>query len=101
MCPRFVGKISESTKTWRSETTGTLSAVVAIRLLMLTGCPMSELQKLRWMHVYLEAGELRLLDTKTGGRALPLAPSAIRFLEALPRDEGNPWVIAGRTPAAI
>ena len=33
---------------------------------------------------------------KTGGRAVPLAPSAVRLLISLPRDEDNPWVIAGR-----
>ena len=44
----------------------TASAIAAIRLLMLTGCRLSEIQKLRWEHVDLEAGELRLPDTKTG-----------------------------------
>ena len=76
----------------------TRSAVVAFRLLMLTGCRLSEIQKLRWEHVDLEAGELHLPDTKTGGRAVPLAPSAVRLLETLPRDEDNPWVIAGKKP---
>ena len=76
----------------------TRSAVAAIRLLMLTGCRLSEIQKLRWEHVDLDAGELRLPDTKTGGRAVPLAPSAVRLLTSLPRDEDNPWVIAGRKP---
>ena len=76
----------------------TRSAVAAIRLLMLTGCRLSEVQKLRWEHVDLEAGELRLPDTKTGGRAVPLAPSAVRLLESLPHDDDNPWVIAGRKP---
>ena len=78
----------------------TRSAVVAIRLLMLTGCRLSEIQKLRWEHVDLEAGELLLPDTKTGGRAVPLAPSAVRLLESLPRDEDNPWVIVGRKPGS-
>ena len=76
----------------------THSAVAAIRLLMLTGCRLSEIQKLRWEHVDLDAGELRLPDTKTGGRAVPLAPSAVRLLSALPRDDKSPWVIAGRNP---
>ncbi len=71
------------------------SAVVAIRLLMLTGCRLSEIQKLRWEHVDLDAGELNLPDTKTGRRAVPLAPSAVRLLAGLPRDD-NPWVIVGR-----
>ena len=78
----------------------TRSAVAAIRLLMLTGCRLSEIQKLRWEHLDLEAGELRLPDTKTGARAVPLAPSAVRLLESLPRDEDNPWVIAGRKPGS-
>ena len=39
------------------------SAVAAIRLLMLTGCRLSEIQKLRWEHVDLDAGE----RTKPGG----------------------------------
>ena len=78
----------------------TRSAVVAIRLLMLTGCRLSEIQRLQWEHVDLEAGELRLPDTKTGGRAVPLAPSSVRLLEGLPRGEDNPWVIAGRKPGS-
>ena len=41
---------------------------MAIRLLMLTGCRLWEIQKLRWEHVDLEAGELLLPDSKTGGR---------------------------------
>ena len=78
----------------------TRSAVAAIRLLMLTGCRLSEIQKLRWEHLDLDSGELRLPDTKTGARAVPLAPSAVRLLESLPRDEDNPWVIAGRKPGS-
>ncbi len=74
----------------------TRSAVVAIRLLMLTGCRLSEIQKLRWEHVDLDAGELNLPDTKTGDRAVPLAPSAVRLLESLPHDSDNPWVVTGR-----
>ena len=44
----------------------TAATVAAIRLLMLTGCRLSEIQKLRWEHVDLEAGELKLRDRKTG-----------------------------------
>ena len=69
-------------------------------MLMLTGCRLSEIQKLRWEHVDLNAGELRLRDSKTGGRAVPLAPSAVRLLANLPRDNENPWVIAGKMPGS-
>ena len=49
-------------------------------------------QKLRWEHVDLKASELRLPDTKAGGRAVLLVPSAVRLLASFPRDEDNPWV---------
>ena len=73
-------------------------AVAALRLLMLTGCRKSEILTLRWEHVALEAGEVRLTDTKTGARVVPLSPSAVKVLAALPRCPGNPWVIPGRQP---
>ena len=76
----------------------TRPAVAAIRLLMLTGCRLSEIQKLRWEHVDLESGELHLPDTKTGSRVVPLAPSAVRLLAGLSSDQQNPWVIAGKMP---
>ena len=74
------------------------SAVAALRLLMLTGCRKSEILTLRWEQVALEAGELRLPDSKTGARVVPLSPSAVKVLAALPRPPGNPWVIPGRRP---
>ena len=70
----------------------------AIRLLMLTGCRRNEIVELEWKHVDLEAGELRLADSKTGARLVPLSPAAARVLEELPRIEGNPWVIPGTKP---
>ncbi len=65
-----------------------LSAVAAIRLLLLTGCRLSEIQTLRWEHVRADCIELP--DAKTGGRAVPMAPEAGAILDALPRHEDNP-----------
>ena len=70
-------------------------AARAIRLLMLTGCRRNEILTLRWGHVDLKAGELRLRDTKTGARMVPLSPTAARVLEGGPRIPGNPWVFPG------
>ena len=52
-----------------------LSAVTAIRLLMLTGCRLNEIQTLRWEDVDLDAGELRLPDSKTGEKLTGLPPA--------------------------
>ena len=76
----------------------TASAITAVRLLMLTGCRLSEIQKLLWEHVDLEASELRLPDTKTGAKVVYLGDPAIAVLERIDRRDGNPWVIAGRKP---
>ena len=75
-----------------------VTAVAAIRLLMLTGCRRGEIVTLRWEDVDLEAGELRLRDAKTGARQVALSPAAVRVLSAIPRNSDNRWVIAGRKP---
>ena len=74
------------------------SAVAAIRLLALTGCRRSEVLTLRWEHVSLEEAELRLPDSKTGAKVIPLPPQAVELLDDLPRTPDNPWVIPGRKP---
>ena len=76
------------------------AAVAAIRLLVLTGCRRSEILGLRWEHVDLEAGELRLPDSKTGARLVPLPPAAAEVIADLPRVPGNSWVISGRKTGA-
>ena len=75
-------------------------AAAAIRLLALTGCRRNEILTLRWEDVRLDAGELRLRDTKTGPRIVPISPAAAKILGELPRIPGNPWVVPGRKPGA-
>ena len=82
------------------ERSETASAIAAVRLLMLTECRLSEIQKLRWEHVDLDAGELRLPDTKTGAKVVHLGDPAIAVLRGIDRQEDNPWVIAGRKPGS-
>ena len=74
------------------------SAVAAFRLLLLTGCRLSEIQFLRWEYVKNDCIELR--DAKTGGRVVPLGPEARAVLAAVPREDGNPWVIRGKLPGS-
>ena len=70
----------------------------AIRLLTLTGCRSGEVLTLKWEDVALERNEIRLRDSKTGPRIVPLSPAAALVLADLPRLANNPWVIAGREP---
>ena len=73
-------------------------AAAAIRLLMLTGCRSGEVMGLRWEDMALERNEVRLRESKTGPRVVPLSPAAARVLGSIPRVAGNPWVITGREP---
>ncbi len=68
-------------------------AIGAIRLLMLTGCRLGEIQTLKWE--YLREGTMVLPDSKTGRRHIPLPPMVKNVLAAIPRIPGNPYVIAG------
>ena len=74
------------------------SAVAAVRLLLLTGCRRNEILMLRWDDIDRRAGELRLSDSKSGPRRVPLTPAMERVLARIPRADGNPWVIAGGKP---
>ena len=76
------------------------SAVAAVRLLLLTGCRRNEILMLRWDDVDRRAGELRLRDSKSGPRRVPLTPAVERVLARIPRPEDNPWVIAGVKPGS-
>ena len=83
-----------------AETKGGLlpSGIAAIRLLLLTGCRKNEIVTLRWDDIDRTAGEIRLRDSKTGARRIPLTPAVEWMLADIPRIEGNPWVITGKLP---
>ncbi len=91
-------RLGAALKEIEAEHSETASAIAAIRLLMLTGCRLSEIQKLRWEHVDLDAGELRLSDSKTGAKVVHLGDPAIAVLRGIRKQVDNPWVIAGRKP---
>jgi integrase len=71
-------------------------AVAAIRLLVFTGCRLSEVLTLRWQDVDLKAGLLRLSDSKTGSKEVIVNAPARELLSALPPLERNPYVVVGR-----
>ena len=74
--------------------------VAAIRLLMLTGCRRGEIATLRWDDVDRSAGHLRLRDSKSGARWIPLTPAALEVLDGIEPVPGNPWVFAGKKPGS-
>ena len=69
-------------------------AAAAIRLLLFTGARSSEITGLRWD--WIRGTRALLPDTKTGPRTISLSPEAAWVLAAIPRVDGNPFVIPGR-----
>jgi integrase len=70
-----------------------LSAIAAIRLLILTGCRLSEILSLEWAWVDVERACLRLPDSKTHEKMVPLGPPALRLLAELPPQKSSPYVL--------
>ncbi len=61
-----------------------------------TGLRKTELLDLHWEDVDLEAARLRLKDSKTGPRTVPINEPARQLLADLPRVSHNPFVFVGR-----
>jgi integrase len=79
-----------------AEGNGTSKTVIAaIRLLILTGCRKSEILGLRWEWIDFEGSCLRLPETKSGAKVIPIGAPALELLAALPRIEGNQHVLPG------
>jgi integrase len=74
-------------------------ALDAIRLLLLTGARCGEILNLRWEHVDRERWVLRLPDSKTGAKEIPVGRAAQLVLKNIERTT-SPWVIPGRDPRA-
>jgi integrase len=70
--------------------------IAAVRLLMLTGARRSEILNAKWEYFDHERAALRLPDSKTGPKIVPLGAAALAVLNRLPRLNGNPFILPGR-----
>lgn len=68
------------------------SAVAIVRLLAFTGARKSEIATLRWSEVDLERGYLRLGDSKTGAKIIPIGAPARELLGSWPMVDGSGYV---------
>lgn len=74
-------------------------AIAAIRLLALTGARRDEIRTCRWEYVDFDHACLRLPDSKTGAKIIPLPAAAIIVLKGLRTAHPfSPWVIPGTAP---
>lgn len=61
------------------------SVIACVKLLALTGARLSEILTLKWDWVDFQRAALRLPDSKTGAKVIPLAAPALSVLASLPR----------------
>lgn len=74
------------------------AAIDAIRLLILTGCRLGEIQSLKWE--YIQGDSAWLPDSKTGAKRVYLGPAALEVLAGIERKKDNPYVIPGKNKGA-
>jgi integrase len=76
----------------------TIHEAAAIRLLIYTGCRLSEITTLQWSSVDLPNARIIFEKHKTdnhGAKAIPLNGPALELLTSLSREPDNPYVIVG------
>ena len=69
--------------------------LAAFRLIIYSGCRLGEVLSLKWEDVDFNDSCLRLKDSKTGKRTIPLNDSAIEVLHNVQKQEDNPYVFCG------
>lgn len=77
----------------------TPAVLAALRLLLFTGCRLSEVRTLRWSYLDLERAIINLPTSKTGPKTVYLAAPALQILVGLGRPEGlvgDAFVFPGR-----
>ena len=67
-------------------------AIAILKLLIFTGARKGEIESLEWAFVDLDGGYLRLADSKTGPKAIPLNAGARKVLSEIPVLEGSRYV---------
>jgi len=67
-------------------------AIAIIRLLAFTGARKTEIASLKWSELDLERGYLRLDDSKTGAKIIPIGAPACEILAAQTAIDSSPYV---------
>jgi integrase len=103
MMERFlsIDELTRLEKTLEARETLALASpytINAFRLIIYTGCRLGEVLSLKWEDVDLPNNCLRLKDSKTGKRTIPLNEHAIRIISNVQKQADNHYVFCGKKP---
>lgn len=74
-------------------------AKTIIKILMLTGARKGEIERLQWREIDFSGGYLRLEDSKTGQKEIPVGPEVLELLDQTVRIEDERYVFPSlKTP---
>ena len=91
-----LARLGETLRAAPAERLASTHAAAAILLLLLTGCWRNEILGLRWDDLNFDSGEMRLPDSKTGPRTVPMPAAAATVFRCLARAPNNAFVFPGR-----
>ena len=93
-------RLGDTLRRMEQEDSESLPAIFCIRLLLLTGCRLSEIQTLKWEYIKWDRQELHLPDSKTGAKIVYISQQVMQVLRDikhhLDTPIGNPYVIYGK-----
>lgn len=90
-----IARLSSVLKDLSYADTESSSVLAAIKLLLLTGCRLSEILTLKWGYVDLIHHRINLVDSKTGKKTIYISPIVVELLVRIEKKEGNPYIITG------
>ena len=98
-----LARLGDALATMEGRTKDGITPHIALlfRLLVLTGCRLSEILTLEWEYVDLDHRVLNLPDSKTGAKTVMLGAAAAELLSRAPKQAGCPWVIVGSRRDAL
>ncbi|MEQ8268305.1 MAG: site-specific integrase [Parvibaculum sp.] len=93
LSPEEIATVGEVLDQVQADGSESKAACDAIRLLILTGCRLGEIQTLKWE--YVKPPYFILPDSKTGARRIPISKDVEAVLGRIERAPDNPHVLVG------
>ena len=97
LTPETYRQLGQALERWEAGA-GNEAAILAIRLLALTGCRKGEVEALRWSEVDMGGYALRLEDSKEGASVRPIGQPVLDLLAKAERKKDAVYVCPGQNP---